>query len=38
MEADLLDGVGDVGWVNVRYWRAPTKQLNWVRLETGGPN
>jgi hypothetical protein len=27
VEADLLDGLGDVERVNVRYWRAPTRLL-----------
>jgi hypothetical protein len=27
VEADLLDGVGDIGRVNVKYWRAPVRLL-----------
>jgi hypothetical protein len=28
IETDLLDGVGDVGAVNIKYWRTPTRLLN----------
>jgi hypothetical protein len=27
VEADLLDGIDDVGWVNIKYWRNPTRLL-----------
>jgi hypothetical protein len=37
MKTNLLDGVDDVGRVNIMYWRAPTRLLNWVGSATGGP-
>jgi hypothetical protein len=27
VEEDLLEGVCDVGWVNIRYWRALVRLL-----------
>jgi hypothetical protein len=36
VKADLLDDVGDVGAVNVRYWRALVRLLKWVGSAIGG--
>jgi hypothetical protein len=27
VEADMLDGIANVGEVNIRYWRAPMRLL-----------
>jgi hypothetical protein len=36
MEADLLDGIGDVGPAEHQVLEAPTRLMNWVRSAIGG--